>query len=98
VIRVQFSLSNLALLKRLSKVDMTDCHDCGEKILGKLFRRKAEVGHTVQADGQRDTHFSEVPICKGCRRAPMMRRAKYLAIDTALVIASVFEIYVFLNY
>jgi hypothetical protein len=74
---------------------MTDCLRCGVMILGQPFTRKEEVGHTVGADGKRDTHYSKVSICKSCHHREKKARAEFMARNAVFVILGAFALYWF---
>jgi hypothetical protein len=49
-------------------------------IPGKAFPRIEEVGHTLRADGKRDTHYRKVLICGNCdRKANQKAKVKAMA-------------------
>jgi hypothetical protein len=74
---------------------MTDCYRCGEMILGQPLRKDEEVGHTVRADGKRDTHYSKVFICKRCHQGEKDAKAEAMARNAVVVILGLGALYWF---
>jgi len=55
-----------AILKYLSRLDMTTCDGCKKTIWLVPFEKDVKVGHTERAGNQRDTHYEPVVKCLPC--------------------------------
>jgi hypothetical protein len=75
---------------------MTDCPRCREMIIGQPITRNEEVGHTVRADGKRDTHFSKVSICGSCHRLEKRAEWEVMARNAVFLIIGALALYWFL--
>jgi hypothetical protein len=66
VSRVSHFSKSEAILKRLSKVDMTTCHGCKKTIWFLPFEKYEKVSHTDRGDDRRDTQYKPVVKCWWC--------------------------------